>query len=180
MSGLTNYITNNTDLSYVFMPYYGTSSTVTGFKISNGSDLNTVFQAKGNSISNVSATGFKIPTSGNDINTLFMSKSAQPVVTIINTPSGTNYQGTTIYNGKKYYYIIMAGPSSQTTASFNTFKIKITSNLSVPINYILIGGGAGGGANGGYVDNFGENQYNVNGAGGGGGGGLNYGTITAT
>ena len=60
---------NNLDLAQIFKP--GTSSVITGYKISNGNDIATLF-APYTSGTQASVTGYKV--NGVDLNTIFAKK----------------------------------------------------------------------------------------------------------
>jgi len=68
MSGLTNYLAlSGYDLSFIFQP--GNSSIITGFKLANGNDIGTIFEAY--TTGSQSAITGLISVGGGDICTLF-------------------------------------------------------------------------------------------------------------
>ena len=156
MSGLTGYLTEfGTDLSYVFMPLSsGTQySTETGFKLSDGSDLNTVFAQ----YSNYASSKTRLIASNNlDLNAIFNAIN----YTIVSTITGTGAK-TTLVSGNTYTYTFTGG----------TNEIKFNQNIP-SLNVIVCGGGGGGG--------YSSTNGGGGGAGGGGYGVWNFSYTSGT
>lgn len=141
----TYYLTINNsgivqDLSGIFQPIsLGTSySTPTGFKLSNGQDLNTIFA----NISSGSSLGYNVGYifNGTDLSQIFAKYESTYKI----TDSSGNMNVTTInYNG--YTGLIFENTSAPSTTATSA-TCNITFFISKSINILVVGGSGGAAA----------------------------------
>jgi len=158
----TNFTVGGFDLSNIFQPLsLGTAyPTPTGYKISNGQDLNEIFGAYPGSGTKANTTGYKFGV--NDLCDIFAKYPTQ-LITITNKNAYMNV--TSYYSNNYYIYKFINTGVITFSTTWLTASCNITFLSSGYVDIILVGGGGAGGYG------QGTSSSGIQRAGGGGGGG---------
>ena len=143
---ITYYTIGSLDLSSIFQPIsLGTAyPTATGYKTTNGDDLNQIFAAYPGSGTKANTTGYKISDGVNDLCDIFAKYDPYTPAIYSITNKSSNLGNNVIQNNGWTGIIFSNFTTPNTTQTIAT--CNITFNITKNIYILVIGGGGGGGA----------------------------------